>query len=1133
MPRLKYAARALALLLIAGCSEPTAPARAPVEGAQRVIADAGHGGTAHFYFLSPIVKHEGPFSGTFDGTLQPTVTVCELAGTVCGATVATFTTAGHGSDAVRVDGAKYKVNFHSGDFSLSTQKQYRINVSVDGVLLGYADMVVVRSGGDKKDVDENQFVVLKNGSTLSIAFRIEQGIAGGVVVSPSADTVAVGQTAQFTATVTDLHGVVIPGAPVTWSSQPAAVATVDANGLATGVSVGSATITATSGTASGSASLEVLTPNHPPVAVSDTFQAIGNVTVPVAAPGVLAHDSDPDGNSLSVVPGTVATAQGGTVTFAADGSFSYLSAPGFTGTDSVAYVLTDGSAADTAQAVFNVASRVWYVRNTGPAPGDGRDASPFATLAQAQAASAVGETIFVLFGDATTNGVDAGIVLKAGQSLIGQGISTAVTVSLNGQTVTLLAPGAVPTVGRTSPGAAVSLATNNTVRGVFVSASAGAGFEGDGLGTLTISEASVSATGGPGADLRNGVLNVTLGSLSSSASTTAGLYLSGVAGSFSANAGSIAGAAAAGVQLSGGSADVVYGGSVDAVTGRSVAITGRTGGTATLSGDLSDHAAGILVQGNSSGLVEFTGGSKTIATGGAGGVTLSSNSGASVRFAGGGLAISTTTGNGFSATGGGSVVVTGADNTVSSAGGVAVEILNTTIGVSGVMFRSVSASGGANGIHLENTGVVGGFGVSGAGSAGSGGSIAGMTGADGSSSGTGVYLQNVHGVLLGWMDLHDFQNFGIRGTGVSDFTLSNSAVGGVNGDNPALDEGSISFSGLTGSASVIATTVAGGTRDNFRVANTAGTLDRLTISSSIFGNNGVANGRDGVHLEAAGSAVLNATVENSVFSGARTFLLSLDLQNSAVSDLVLQGNTFRNTHPAIVPGAGGVSIGSSGAAANPSLTYHVVGNSFRDASGAGLSVLKGAGTGSFAGTISGNTVGVAGLANSGSAQGSGLSLASVGGGVHTVLVANNQIRQYNNQGVLVQIGDAASGGNGTLNATLAGNTIAEPGSAPTIKNGVNLNAGTSTGDQHGVCLAMSGNTLTGSGSGGAAGTDFRLRQRFLTTVVLPGYAGANNDNAAVVAFEQANNPGAPTGSAANAVSTGGGGFVGGAACPQP
>src|SRR5205085_162316 len=73
-----------------------------------------------------------------------------------------------------------------------------------------------------------------------------------------------------------------------------------------------------------------------------------------------------------------------------------------------------------------------------------------------------------------------------------------------------------------------------------------------------------------------------------------------------------------------------------------------------------------------------------------------------------------------------------------------------------------------------------------------------------------------------------------------------------------------------------------------------------------------------------------------------------------------------------------------------------------------------------------------------------------------------------------------------------------------------------------------GNTMQGSGANG--GTDFRVRQRFNTTVRLPGYGGANTDDAAVIAFIQARNPGSETGSATHDLTTGGGGFVGGAAC---
>ena len=150
--------------------------------------------------------------------------------------------------------------------------------------------------------------------------------------------------------------------------------------------------------------------------------------------------------------------------------------------------------------------------------------------------------------------------------------------------------------------------------------------------------------------------------------------------------------------------------------------------------------------------------------------------------------------------------------------------------------------------------------------------------------------------------------------------------------------------------------------------------------------------------------------------------------------------------------------------------------------------------------------------------------------MHTVAITNNQIRQYNNMGILLTAGTAASGGNGALNATVTGNTIANPGTLGSLPmNGIHLNAGTNTGDAHPVCLAASGNSLTGSGALG--GTDFRLRQRFATTVRLPGYADTNTNTAAVVAFVSGQNGGA-SGTASVTVPPGGG-FVGGAACPQP
>ena len=56
-------------------------------------------------------------------------------------------------------------------------------------------------------------------------------------------------------------------------------------------------------------------------------------------------------------------------------------------------------------------------------------------------------------------------------------------------------------------------------------------------------------------------------------------------------------------------------------------------------------------------------------------------------------------------------------------------------------------------------------------------------------------------------------------------------------------------------------------------------------------------------------------------------------------------------------------------------------------------------------TVSGNTIGADGVANSGSLSGSGLKLQTIGGGADSWNVTSNQIRGYNNHGVEVLAGE--------------------------------------------------------------------------------------------------------------------------------
>src|SRR5216117_2078131 len=85
-----------------------------------------------------------------------------------------------------------------------------------------------------------------------------------VVVSPASASDTVGQKQQFTATVKDSSGNVLSGRTVTWASNNNGVATVDANGLGSGVASGTATITATSESVNGGATVTVTTPTPTP-----------------------------------------------------------------------------------------------------------------------------------------------------------------------------------------------------------------------------------------------------------------------------------------------------------------------------------------------------------------------------------------------------------------------------------------------------------------------------------------------------------------------------------------------------------------------------------------------------------------------------------------------------------------------------------------------------------------------------------------------------------------------------------------------------------------------------------------------------------------------------------------------------
>jgi len=81
-----------------------------------------------------------------------------------------------------------------------------------------------------------------------------------------------------------------------------------------------------------------------PIARIDGYSSTVNVGITVpAASGVLVNDNDPDGTTptLTIFSFDATSINGGTVSVAGDGSFTYDPAPGFTGTDMFDYTIQD------------------------------------------------------------------------------------------------------------------------------------------------------------------------------------------------------------------------------------------------------------------------------------------------------------------------------------------------------------------------------------------------------------------------------------------------------------------------------------------------------------------------------------------------------------------------------------------------------------------------------------------------------------------------------------------------------------------------------------------------------------------------------------------------------------------------
>jgi VCBS repeat-containing protein len=99
------------------------------------------------------------------------------------------------------------------------------------------------------------------------------------------------------------------------------------------------------GSAVGTVTVTVRPVNDPPVAEADRFDTNEDTALVVGAPGVLANDTDVDGDALTAQ--LTQDVAHGTLTLLADGSFTYVPSADFNGTDSFKYVARDATTASS------------------------------------------------------------------------------------------------------------------------------------------------------------------------------------------------------------------------------------------------------------------------------------------------------------------------------------------------------------------------------------------------------------------------------------------------------------------------------------------------------------------------------------------------------------------------------------------------------------------------------------------------------------------------------------------------------------------------------------------------------------------------------------------------------------------
>ncbi|MDZ4709100.1 MAG: Ig-like domain-containing protein [Saprospiraceae bacterium] len=377
--------------------------------------------------------------------------------------------------------------------------------------------------------------------------------------------------------------------------------------------------------------------NDAPVADSNSYVVSQTSVLSVGAPGLLADDDDIDHNATIMVaavkglPGNVGTLitlpSGAELTVNANGSFTYNPKCLAAGLDTFSYQIKDehNLFSDTAIVYINVDQNMWFVDDNAGTMGTGSFSNPFDQLSDAEAASAIGEYIFVFPG---TYGQS--ITLKNSQKLIGADENWNCP---SGSTIRTAS-------GTSTITGTITLAQNDTIKGIEMGNST-AGMpmlqdNGTSVLNLLISNTNLNTSTSSGLRIANGgALNVTIDAFNSTSPAEA-IFINNSTGNLIVSSGTINPSTGGGdtmVTIKGSTLSAIINASISQPNNFPLSFIGAghmTGTVTFQTGTLSASNGSGLQFDNADGIYNFNG--QVTLSGGDAGVDIINGSGGNFSF---------------------------------------------------------------------------------------------------------------------------------------------------------------------------------------------------------------------------------------------------------------------------------------------------------------------------------------------------------------------------------------------------------------------------------------------------------------------------------------------------------------------